>query len=80
MRANTMELEKIREIIAGLMAYNIDDIKEHTRFIKDLGMDSLDVYQLVIEIEIYFGVYINDGVISRLKTVRDAAEMVRVLV
>ncbi|MCL2703521.1 MAG: phosphopantetheine-binding protein [Defluviitaleaceae bacterium] len=74
-----MELEKIKEIVSGLMSRDVSEVTEHTRFFKDLGMDSLDVFQLVVEVEAYFGIDIAEGAIERLATVGDAAELVKSL-
>ena len=74
-----MELEKIRELTAGFTMRDLSEIHEHTRFLKDLGMDSLDVLQLIVEIETYFGVEFGDEAQREIKTVGNAAEMVRKL-
>jgi acyl carrier protein len=75
-----MELEKIKEITAGLMTRDISELNAHTRLSKDLAMDSLDVCQLIVEVEAYFGIDISDGAIERIRTIGDAAELVRALV
>ena len=72
-----MELEKIRELIAGITLRDISEIHEHTRFLKDLGMDSLDVFQLIVEMEAYFGVDIPEAALHKIKTAGDAAEFAR---
>ena len=74
-----MELEKIREITAGLTMRDMSEIQEYTRFFKDLGMDSLDVFQLAAEIEVYFGVDIPEEALEKIKTVGDAAKLVESL-
>jgi len=74
-----MELEKIKIIASELMSRDISELNAHTRFSRDLGMDSLDVYQLIVEIEAYFNVDISDSAIERLKTIGDTAELVKTL-
>ena len=74
-----MELEKIREIVAELMSRDVSEINEHTRFLRDLGMDSLDVFQLMVEVEAYFGIDIRVEAISGIKTVGEAAELISTL-
>jgi acyl carrier protein len=72
-----MELDKIIEITAELMSVSIDEINENTRFVKDLGMDSLDIFQLAAEIEDSFGIDIPEDAMKTVKTVKDAAEMLK---
>ena len=73
---NYMELEKIKELVAGLMALDIGEIRGDTNFFTDLGMDSLDLLQLIVEIEACFGVVIGENHIPSIKTAGDAAKLV----
>ncbi|MDR1704799.1 MAG: acyl carrier protein [Clostridiales bacterium] len=72
---NKIELDKIRELTADIMSISIDKISENTHFIKDLGMDSLDIFQLVAELEDAFGIDIPEAAIKNIKTVKDAVEL-----
>ena len=47
-----MEFEKIRTIIAEVLNVDINEITMETTFLEDLGADSLDVYQIIMEIEV----------------------------
>lgn len=52
-----MEFEKLKAIIAReISSVKEEDIKPESRFIDDLGMDSLDVAQIVLSIEDEFGI------------------------
>src|SRR3712207_8120120 len=64
-----MILEKIKEIIAEQLNLDEETISEDTSF-EDLGLDSLDLFQVVIEIEEEFDIQIEDA--ESIKTVRDA--------
>ena len=78
-----MELDKIKELIGGILSLDISEIEklnEHTRLFSDLGMDSLDLFQLVVEAEAYFGISLNENAIPTIKTIGDAAELVRRMV
>ena len=74
-----MELEKIREIVAGMTQRDMSEIQEHTRFSRDLGMDSLDVFQLTVELEAYFSMDIPENALAKIKTIGDAAELLKTL-
>lgn len=41
-------LEKMKEIIAGQLNVNAEDVKPESRFKEDLNADSLDLFELVM--------------------------------
>jgi acyl carrier protein len=52
------------------------DIREDTSFKDDLDADSLDLYELVMELEDTYGVKVSEEEASRIKTVSDAVDFV----
>ena len=54
-----MELEKIRQIIAGILNVNPDEVNADSAFIEDLGADSLDVFQIIMGVEEEFDIEID---------------------
>lgn len=72
-----MELEKLKEIIADVLNENPDNITPQTRFVEDLGADSLDVYQIIMGIENAFEITIEDFQAEKIRTVEDAALAIR---
>lgn len=72
-----MELTVIIELLAGLMSADPARINEKTRFDKDLGMDSLDVFQLMSEAEDAFGVDFEPEAVSGFKTAGELTEYVK---
>ena len=44
-------LEKMKEIIAGQLNVNAEDVKPESRFKEDLNADSLDLFELVMALE-----------------------------
>ncbi len=68
-----MVFEKIRRIMAEQLGLNEEDITIDTSF-KELGIDSLDLFQIIIEIEEEFGVQIEDA--ESIKTVEEAVNFV----
>lgn len=69
-----MIFEKIREIVAEQLGISEDEIKLETSFIDDLGADSLDLFQVVMELEEAFDVKVED--VEGLKTVEDAVKFI----
>ena len=58
---------------------NVDenDINEDTKFIDDLGADSLDLFQIIMEIEEEFDVEISNEDAEKITTVGDAVAQLK---
>ncbi len=72
-----MEFEKLQEIIAGVLNIEKESITIETKFIDDLGADSLDIFQIILEIEDAFNISIEDSAAEKILTVGDAAEQIK---
>ena len=77
-----MEFEKIREVILSQMGaaggkITKESITENTSFMDDLGADSLDIFQIITELEEVFELEFDDSQAENLKTVGDAAEYIK---
>ena len=72
-----MEFEKLKEIIADVLNVDPTRITPDTRFVEDLGADSLDVFQIIMGIEEQFEVSIEDYQAEKIITVGDAAEEIK---
>jgi acyl carrier protein len=68
-----MIFEKIKGVIASQLGIEEDEIKLETSF-EDLGVDSLDLFQIIIELEEQFGVQIEEA--ESIKTVEDAVKYI----
>ncbi len=64
-------IEKIKEILARYAEVGIDKIKDESRLVGDLGLDSMDLVDLVIDLEDEFGVEINDRDLWNIQTFSD---------
>ena len=67
-------LNKIKEVVAEQLDCNLDEIKEDSKFIEDLGADSLDVVELVMALEEEFDIDIADDDAEKLTTVGKVIE------
>lgn len=52
------------------------DIKPETEIVHDLGLDSLQVYELVIDLENAFDIRISDDELERVNTVQDVVDLI----
>ena len=65
-----MYFEKVRDALAAQFELDPDKITMETNLIDDLGADSLDVVELIMNIEDEFGVSISDEEAANLVTVQ----------
>ncbi len=72
-----MEFEKLRDIVAEVLNVDPDEITMETKFIDDLGADSLDVFQIILAIEEQFEITIEDSQAENIQTVGDAVEEIK---
>ncbi len=69
--------EKLKKIIVNnLPGVSEDQITMESDFVKDLEADSLDVAQIVVELEDQFGIEIPDDALTELHTVGEAVEAI----
>ncbi|WP_066894725.1 acyl carrier protein [Clostridium nigeriense] len=69
-----MVFEKIKEIVVDQLGVNGEDVKLETSFIEDLGADSLDLFQVVMDLEDAFNVKVEN--VENIKTVGDAVKYI----
>ena len=69
-------LETIKAILAKHLKIDPNTITENTNLQEDLGADSLDLVEIIMEIETKFGLEIPDEDILKLKTIGDAIEYI----
>ena len=72
-----MEFEKIKSAIAQVLDIDENDITMETEFVKDLGADSLDVVEIIMNIEEEFGIEIPEDAAAGIVTVGDAVEQIK---
>ena len=67
---------KVREHLATELEIDPTRIDPGTRFKEDLDADSLDLYELVMELEDGYGIRVSEEEAARIKTVGDAVDYV----
>lgn len=66
--------EKVQSIIVDLLGVDPDEVTEDARFREDLGADSLDLVELIMEFEDEFGGTISDEEAQQIETVGQAVD------
>jgi acyl carrier protein len=69
-------LDLVRSHLAEELEVDSGKITETTRFKEDLDADSLDLYELVMELEDRYGISVSEEQAAKIKTVGDAVEFV----
>ncbi len=74
---NREEIEKrVIEMIAQQLGVNRDEIKRETNILTDLNADSLDVVELLMELEEEFQIKIPDAEQEKIQTVGQAIDLI----
>jgi acyl carrier protein len=68
--------QKVTKIAADDLGTNERDIKPESRFIEDLGADSLDALNIVLRCEEEFEIDISDDEAEKIVTVADAVRLI----
>ncbi len=69
--------EKVIGIIAERTGQKPEAIKRESQIIADLGADSLDTVEIVMQIEEVFNIKVPEEAASKLRTVGDAIDYVK---
>ena len=69
-------LDEVKEVVVEQLNVNPDEIREDSKFVEDLGADSLDVVELVMALEEKFDIEIPDADAEKIATVGDAIHYV----
>jgi acyl carrier protein len=68
--------ELVRDHLAEELEIDAAGIAEGTRFKQDLDADSLDLYELVMELEDRYGISVSEEQAAEIETVGDAVSFV----
>jgi acyl carrier protein len=68
--------ERVIEIVCENLGVNKEQVTRSTRFIEDIGADSLDIVELIMELEEEFEITIPDEQAEKIKTVGEAIEYI----
>ncbi len=69
-------IDDVKAVVVEQLNVNADEVKEESKFVEDLGADSLDVVELVMALEEKFDIEIPDADAESIATVGDALKYI----
>jgi acyl carrier protein len=68
--------DKLKDILVDVLGVKAEDVKAESRFVEDLGADSLDLVELIMSFEDKFAVEISDEAAEKLITVKEVLDYI----
>jgi acyl carrier protein len=68
--------EQVKKIVVEKLGVKPEDVTENATFVNDLGADSLDVVEFVMEVEKEFKITVPDEDAAKLERVGDAVKYI----
>jgi len=68
--------DKLKEILVDVLGVNEEDVKLESKFVDDLGADSLDLVELIMAFEDKFSIEISDEEAEKMVTVKDVLDYI----
>ena len=69
-------LERVKEVLVDKLGVEESEVNEEASFQEDLEADSLDLVEMIMELEDQFGIKISDEDAQKLQTVGQAVDYV----
>ena len=68
--------DDVKAVVVEQLNVSADEVKPESKFVEDLGADSLDVVELVMALEEKFDVEIPDDQAEKIQTVQNAVDFI----
>ncbi|HHX37755.1 MAG TPA: hypothetical protein GX717_07230 [Clostridiaceae bacterium] len=66
--------ETVMDVVATAALMEPEEIDPDSRLIDDMGLDSLSIFEIVVDLEAAFDLFINDEIVDGLRTPRQIAD------
>ena len=70
-------LEQVKDVIVEQLGVEREKIEETSTFVDDLAADSLDIVELIMNLEEKFGIEIPDSDAEKIATVKDVIDYIK---
>ncbi len=71
-----MVLDRVKQLIAEQMDIDESKLSPNSDIIKDLGADSLDIVEMLMNLEEEWGLVIDDEDVPKLHTIKDVVDYI----
>ena len=68
--------DKLKEILVDVLGVEEENVKPESKFVEDLGADSLDLVELIMAFEDKFAIEISDEEAEKMVTVKDVIDYI----
>lgn len=72
-----MEFDVLKKSIAEVLSVDPDEITPESTFEEDLGADSLDLYQILLDVQDQLEIEVDEEEAANVKTVQDALDLIQ---
>jgi acyl carrier protein len=69
--------QRVQAVVAEQLGVDPEQVTPEAEFVQDLNADSLDLVELIMQLEEEFGIEISDEEASNIVTVNDAIEFIQ---
>lgn len=69
--------DDVKDVVVEQLNISPDEVKLESKFREDLGMDALDIIELIMELEDKFDIFIPDDDIPKITSISEAAEYIK---
>lgn len=71
-----MEFDILKKSIADVLSLDPEEITMESTFEEDLGADSLDLYQILLDVQDQLDFTVDEEKAMKVKTVKDAMDLI----
>ncbi len=71
-----MVLERVKKVIAKELSVEVEELNIQASFTDDLGIDSLEIFEIVMSLEEEFDIEIPNEDIENIKNVQDISSYI----
>lgn len=72
-----MELDILKNIVAGVMKVDTKELTLSTTYVEDLGADSLDIARIIMEIEDKFSIILPKDSVYNVANIDDTLSLIK---
>jgi acyl carrier protein len=67
---------KVKNIVANITGVPLETIEDSAAFVDDLGLDSLAILEIVVDVEKAFKIRANDEELQKIRSIEDSVSLI----